>query len=74
MLNVSCLLDKKQSVDLYFGDKKVLTLISDKFSELEEFDYSRYYRYDYFLDPAYSYATEKTLKGILDDVKKCSPI
>lgn len=73
ILNVSCLLNKKQSVDLYFGDEKVLTLTSDKFSKLEEFDYSRYYRYDYFLKPAYSYATEKTLKGILNDVKKCSP-
>ena len=73
MVNVSCLLDKKQSVDLYFGDEKVITLESDKFSNLEEFDYSRYYRYDYFLEPAYSYETETTLRKILNDVSKCAP-
>lgn len=48
MLNVSCLLDKKQSVDLYFGDRKVLTLTSDKFSKLEEFEKQTCHEYPYY--------------------------
>lgn len=34
LVNVSCLLDKKQSVDVYFGDTKVVTLVSNGFQIL----------------------------------------
>lgn len=73
LINVSCLLDQQQSVDVYFGDEKVITLVSNGFSASTQYDYMKYYRYDPFLKPAYNYSTDTKLKDILNDVAKCSP-
>ncbi len=72
LVNVSCLLNEKQSVDLYFGDEKVVTLISNGFSSSASYDYIKYYNYNPFLSPAYDYHTESKLKSILNDVAQCS--
>lgn len=73
LVNVSCLLDKKQSVDVYFGDTKVVTLVSNGFSNSVEFDRKKYWEYDPFLEPVYNYDREVRLKGILKDVAQCAP-
>ena len=39
LVNASCLLDKKQSVGVYFGDAKVVTLVSNGYSKAKEYDY-----------------------------------
>lgn len=73
LVNVSCLLDKKQSVDVYFGDTKVVTLVSNGFSNSVEFNRKKYWEYDPFLEPVYNYDREVRLKGILKDVAQCAP-
>lgn len=75
MVKVSCLLDEKQSVDVYLDNEKLVTLQSDRFSKLEKYnDYDFYYQFhNPFLAPAYSYTTELTLKNMLNDVAKCNP-
>ena len=72
LVNVSCLLDKKQSVDVYFGDTKVVTLVSNGFSNSVEFNRKKYWEYDPFLEPVYNYGSEVYLKGILKDVAQCA--
>ena len=73
LVNVSCLLNKQQSVGVYFGDKKVLTLVSNGFSKASGYDYDKYWNYDPFLSSAYSYRHETALKKILKDVSRCAP-
>ena len=73
MINVSCLLNKEQSIDLYFGDEKVVTIKSDKFSNLDEFDYSYYRYYEFWLVDSYDFSSENKLKNILKEVSTCSP-
>lgn len=75
MVRVSCLLNKKQSVDLYLDDEKIVTLESNKFSKLKEYDdYEFYYQFgNPLLVPVYSYETETMLKNMLSDVAKCAP-
>lgn len=76
LFNVSCLSDKNQSVDLYFGDKKVETIVSNGYSKSKDYsscDYSEFCDFAEYLSPAYSYRTEKALQGVLDDVAKCAP-
>ena len=72
LVNVSCLLDKKQSVDVYFGNKKVVTLESDGFSKCKEYDYVKYRGYNPFMEPVYIYESEVLLEDMLKDVAKCA--
>lgn len=72
LVNVSCLLDKKQSVDVYLGNKKVVTLESDGFSKCKEYDYVKYRGYNPFMEPVYIYESEVLLEDMLKDVAKCA--
>ena len=76
LVNVSCLLDQKQSVDVYFGDTKVVTLVSNGFSNSVKYNYKKYEEYEEygsFMAPVYNYESEVYLKDILKDVAQCAP-
>ena len=73
LVNASCLLDKKQSVGVYFGDAKVVTLVSNGYSKAKEYDYRKYRGYNPFIEPVYIYESEVLLKDMLKDVAKCAP-
>lgn len=76
LVNASCLLDQKQSVDVYFGDTKVVTLVSNGFSNSVKYNYKKYEEYEEygsFMAPVYNYESEVYLKDILKDVAQCAP-